>query len=454
VTAVVTKPKDGSLHLSPEVSFDERLRGVNESKAAVAKMLAPFEAQDPAGEADLEAVLDCEPETADRVIYVHTPYCDKLCCFCDFVRGVPRAEELPGYIDQLCRELADYGDRAYLRAKPFQAVYFGGGTPTIYSVEQLDRILRSLRRHMPLAEDCEITFETTLHNLSDEKIRLLNSLGVNRLSLGAQTFSDRGRRLLTRTGTGAQALERTSRARELFQGTVSVDLIYGYPGQTEQELLADADTAVGLDPDSISFYSLRLHPASELAKMIARGKVSFRVDLHHELDFQNIFLETVRRSGYEILDLLKVSRDNRDEHRYYRLKYRVADVLPVGDGAGGTVGGIDLYRLAPGFAMYRRLGPLLRRYLKILALMQHPQVDLAQVEGLSSPHAVSNMSRMMPALEASGLLAGDGGRAYRLTDAGIFWGNNVAVMLLESLVEGELGRPAQATAGLERTMAP
>jgi hypothetical protein len=64
------------------------------------------------------------------------------------------------------------------------------------------------------------------------------------------------------------------------------------------------------------------------------------------------------------------------------------------------------------------------------------------------------MSRMMPALEASGLLAGDGGRAYRLTDAGIFWGNNVAVMLLESLVEGELGRPAQATAGLERTMAP
>jgi oxygen-independent coproporphyrinogen-3 oxidase len=347
--------------------------------------------------------------------------------------------DLDAYIDLLCRELSECERRVCIRERTVKAIYFGGGTPTIFSANQIEKVLDSLHRHVVLEEGCEITFESTLHNLTPEKISVFNSHGVNRLSLGAQTFSDRGRKLLTRTFNGAEALDRVRRAKEVFRGTLSVDIIYGYPGQTIDELRHDIQEVNQVMPDSVSFYSLRLHPSSDLAKMIASKKIFFNTDLLHEKKFHHLFLDEMRSNGYDVLDLLKVCRENRDAHRYYKMKYRMADVLPIGVGAGGLIGSIEFYKLGSGVAMYSYFGPLIRRYMKILALMQHPVINLAEVQQLSSPESVRRLREKLPALEESGLVLCERDSEYELTNDGIFWGNNIATILIKTLIEGDLG---------------
>jgi oxygen-independent coproporphyrinogen-3 oxidase len=321
----------------------------------------------------------------------------------------------------LCLGFSDFGKRRYTHQRPVKAIYFGGGTPTVFAVTQLERILCSLKKHIRLDTDYEITFETTLHNLNPEKLELFGSLGVNRLSLGVQTFCDKGRKLLTRTCSRKEALKRVYNARDKFEGTLSIDLIYAYPEQSEQDLQYDIQESIKLKPDSISFYSLRLHPSSKLAQAIECGRLGFNPDINRERKYHNSVLDGLRSHGYHVLDLLKVTRDDRDAHRYYQLKYGMAEVFPIGAGAGGALGNIEYYILGPGVALYNHLSPLAKKYLKILGLMQRPCVHLNQVEKFVSSRAIQQLVKKLSEFEDARLLERKEQQEYELSQDGIFW---------------------------------
>ena len=141
--------------------FDIRYKSHHDVKNIIEKMMkrkivTPF---------TFNKILKEKPLSSDGGIYVHTPYCDKICSFCNMNRKQIN-NDLNDYTDYLCREFKKYGEKKYIKEKKISAIFFGGGTPTIYKAHQLEKILSSLRENFNIAEDCEFTFETTLHNLT------------------------------------------------------------------------------------------------------------------------------------------------------------------------------------------------------------------------------------------------------------------------------------------------
>ena len=136
----------------------------------------------------------------EAVIYIHIPFCRKICSFCTMIRVPgPAAGDYAGLV---VKEIRRYQKLDYIRQLTFQAVYFGGGTPTTLSSRAIKEILTAVRKNFRLARDAEITFESTVSELTEDKIDTLQECGVNRISVGVQTFSDRGRQLLGRLGSG------------------------------------------------------------------------------------------------------------------------------------------------------------------------------------------------------------------------------------------------------------
>ena len=152
-------------------------------------------------------LLNEEPENKEAGIYVHTPYCDKICSFCNMNRKQV-SNNLDDYVEYLCKEFEKYGSKKYVQGKEITTIFFGGGTPTIYKEYQLEKILSTLTNSFNISSNCEFTFETTLHNLTLKKLAIMEKYGVNRLSIGIQTFSDRGRKLLNRTYEQKEIIKR------------------------------------------------------------------------------------------------------------------------------------------------------------------------------------------------------------------------------------------------------
>jgi oxygen-independent coproporphyrinogen-3 oxidase len=377
----------------------------------------------------VETMLQGLPSDARRCVYIHVPYCDRICSFCNLNRSGKTGNDLGAYTAQLEKELREYGAYPYVRGKPFEAVYFGGGTPTILSAEQLERILAVLKEHIPLSPDCEITLESTLHNLDMDKAKRLERAGVNRFSVGIQTFSDRGRQLLGRVSPAAE--DRLRRLREVFSGVLGIDIIYHYPDETPEELLHDAETCAENGIDSVSFYSLMIQDGSALGKTLADKAAAIRSDIETDRALHNLFYDTMRSRSYELLEISKLARPGRDEYRYIRIRYDNGDVLPVGSGAGGSIGAYPVYEMAPNCRMVSKRNPVYEIYNRLLGHFQFGEYDLARLSDLP-PELRASMESRIRYFEGSGLLTTAGDAKWTLTSDGVFWGNNIAVDVLKA----------------------
>jgi oxygen-independent coproporphyrinogen-3 oxidase len=360
-------------------------------------------------------------------VYIHVPYCDKICSFCNLNRNGKTDNDFTAYTAQLEREIREYGAYPYIRGKAFEAVYFGGGTPTILSAEQLERLLALLRDNIPLSPDCEITMESTLHNLDQDKARRLERAGVNRFSIGIQTFSERGRQILGRETPNAE--ERLRELRRVFSGVLGIDIIYPYPDETPAEVLRDAELCAALDIDSVSFYSLMIQGGSQLSKTLADKATVLITDIETDRTLHNLFYDAMRASGYELLELSKLARP-RDDYRYIKIRYDNGDVLPIGTGAGGSIGGYPVYEMAPHCRMVSKRDPTYDRYNQLLGRFQFGEYDLTRTP--LSPEACAAMTARVQHFADAGLLTKIGDAAWRLTADGVFWGNNIAVDVLRA----------------------
>ena len=390
--------------------FKERIKSHHRSKL--------FESVS-ASENELFDALEQPAKDSDCVIYLHVPFCDNICSFCSMMRS-KLGDELDEYAKFLVRQIKDYGEMPYFDTKKIKSIYFGGGTPSVFSETHFEKVLGALHKNFKIADDCEISVETTLHNLDTQKALALQSFGVNRFSIGVQTFSRQGRALLNRVHKPARAIERLKDLREKFEGMLCCDIIYNFPNESVEEAIADARYVNELGLDSASFYSLMFFEGSELSKKIDTSYYDLPTDkkLHHA------FAEALLQSGnFEVLELTKLARKGRDNYGYIKLSHKGTDILPIGNGAGGHVAGFGIYGVS-GHKMISRIDERETKYSVLNNLFQYPIVSLNELKEALSASIYDEAVQKLKEFESWGLLELKDQRSILSLD-GIFWGNNI-----------------------------
>ena len=205
-------------------------------------------------------------------LYIHVPFCRSKCAYCDFASYPGREGDWRRYFEALWGEIDAWAPR--LVGRRAVTAFFGGGTPTLMDAEYIAETLARLRRAVPFAPDAEITCEGNPGTLTPEKLTVLRGAGVNRLSLGAQSFDDALLTALGRIHTAAQTGEAVRMAREAGFGNVSLDLMYALPGQSMAQWRDTLDAAVALGVEHISAYSLIVEPGTPMAARVARGEAA------------------------------------------------------------------------------------------------------------------------------------------------------------------------------------
>lgn len=201
-------------------------------------------------------------------LYLHIPFCRTRCIYCDFYSTV--GEEMQArYVEALLSEWRLR--RGELRGEPVDTIYIGGGTPSQLSPRLLERLFEGLSADIDLDRCCEITFEANPDDITPAYAAVLAALPVDRVSMGVQSFSDESLRFLRRRHTAAQALDAVAHLRRAGFSRISIDLIYGLPGQTPASLTHDLQQAVALDLPHISAYNLIYEEGTPLDGMRRRG---------------------------------------------------------------------------------------------------------------------------------------------------------------------------------------
>jgi oxygen-independent coproporphyrinogen-3 oxidase len=363
--------------------------------------------------------------TGARHLYVHLPFCSSRCGYCDFVTVVGRAGEHGGYVDALLRELELEGA---LLASKLETVYLGGGTPTLTDATSLARLLDAL----PAAD--EVTIEANPETVTPELAVLLASR-VDRVSLGAQTFSPRLLQTLGRVAQPDDVRRAFYRLRDAGIDNISLDLIYGIPGQEPADLARDLAEALALEPEHVSAYELEAKPGTRFTH--AHGAELERQAESMETYFERV-VETLTAAGYRWYETANFCRI---EDRDLRAKHNVGvwlgrDYLGVGVGAVST---IESRRW--------RNAPSLARYVAALGRGERPQRELEELSAevrdtervmlglrLDEPLPLAGLEasldeRELERLTRGGLVAhGDG--SLTLTKRGRFLGGGVTARLL------------------------
>ena len=228
-------------------------------------------------------------------IYIHIPFCKTRCIYCDFY-STTRSELKSQYIRALCRELTER--KEYLKGEAVETIYFGGGTPSQLSEEDFKEVFKTIEQVYGMREATEITLEANPDDLTEEYIGMLHTLPFKRISMGIQTFDDATLQLLNRRHNATQAIEAVKRCRQAGFQNISIDLIYGLPGETEQRWAQDLQQAVSLDVEHISAYHLIYEEGTPLYKMLQQHSVS-QVDEDSSLNFFSTLIDTLSAAGYE-----------------------------------------------------------------------------------------------------------------------------------------------------------
>jgi oxygen-independent coproporphyrinogen-3 oxidase len=262
-------------------------------------------------------------------LYVHVPWCLKKCPYCDFnsheAKGeVPEAR----YVDALVADLEAAVPGVWGRR--VHSVFIGGGTPSLFSAQSIDRILTAARTLLALEPDAEVTLEANPGTFEADKFRAFRDAGVNRLSVGIQSFDDAMLRAIGRVHDGGEARRAVEIALATFDN-VNLDLMYALPGQSPAQALADIRTATGFGPQHVSAYHLTLEPNTYFHRYPPPVP-----DEDAAATMQEAIEEALARSGYENYETSAFARHGR-RSRHNLNYWRFGDYLGVGAGAHGKI---------------------------------------------------------------------------------------------------------------------
>jgi len=237
-------------------------------------------------------------------LYVHIPFCERKCVYCDFY-SLETVSLMETFLRALLREITLCAPAG--KGESFDTIFFGGGTPSLLSPHELERILNALHTAFAIDRDAEITLETNPGTVSKEKLSDYRSLGVNRLSIGIQSLDDRELRFLGRIHDSLEAIRCVASAREAGFANVSIDLIYSLPGQTVAGWDATLGAALALGPDHVSAYSLIVEDGTPLSRMVSAKLVSPN-PAEAEASLYEHTMAVMERSGFEHYEVSNYAR--------------------------------------------------------------------------------------------------------------------------------------------------
>lgn len=227
-------------------------------------------------------------------LYIHIPFCLSKCAYCGFF-SVPTLKRKTEFFEALKQEMVSRKD--YLKGEPIGTVYFGGGTPSILMVEEIGALLDLIKGLFPMEADLEITLEANPDTLSLEYLTGLKSLGVNRLSIGIQSFFDNDLKYLSRRHNSEHALQCLQWAKQTGFDNLNIDLIYGLPTSDADQWNRNLDRFLELDIPHLSAYAITLEPNSILTKQIERGK-ALPVNEEDAVRDYDILCQKMAQAGY------------------------------------------------------------------------------------------------------------------------------------------------------------
>ncbi|MCI6420218.1 MAG: radical SAM family heme chaperone HemW [Bacteroidales bacterium] len=260
-------------------------------------------------------ILTKRPDKTPLGIYVHVPFCRSKCQYCDFYSLATKEDTLfDGYLDAVCDHIKEAGELA--PGYKVDTVYFGGGTPSFFGADGLAVIMTAIRRNFDVDNNAEITFECNPDSVSDKLLHRLRAEGFNRVSLGIQCDNDEILKKIGRPHTYAQAVSAFQRIRKAGFRNISVDLIYGLPGQTLQSWQDTLDNVLKLNPEHISCYGLKVEEGTPLYEVRDYAALP---DDDTQADMYLAAVETLRGRGFKQYEISNFCRKNLQSR--HNLKY-------------------------------------------------------------------------------------------------------------------------------------
>lgn len=402
-------------------------------------LISPKESQ-----AVWDTVMSGTPKKGQmQCAYIHIPFCKTKCTYCGFFQNGTSQNIEDQYIDGLIGELKLASESPRLKEGLIHAVFIGGGTPTSLSPANSERLLKAIKEYLPLANDYELTLEGRIHDLIPENLEVWMSNGVNRMSIGVQSFNTKVRQMVGRLDTKETVLERLATLKSYGQCSVVIDLIFGLPGQTMDVWEQDLADLVSSGVDGADLYQLNVFDGSDLNRDIVSGKVPPVATTAMQGDmfaFGRTYLEA---RAYRRLSSAHWSANNRERNLYNMLAKEGVPMFPFGSGAGGNV---DCY----GMMLHRALKPyedmVSRGEKPFMALMKQSDLQpfvnqvVSQLEqGYLNINTLVAMDSRLGELhwlyklwEERGLVTYNG-LLYKLTAAGEFWTVNITQSTLEAM---------------------
>lgn len=389
-------------------------------------------------------------------LYLHVPFCRHRCSYCDFNTFAGQDRLIPAYVDAICKEIQQVSQSAPERL-PAHTIFFGGGTPSLLSVEHLSTIMDTLRQSFDFQETSpyamEVTLEANPGTVSAQYLRDLRRAGFNRLSFGMQSAHPDDLRLLERQHDFFDVAQAVRWAREAGFHSLSLDLIFGLPEQDLERWKTTLDRALGMEPDHLSLYALTIEHGTPLQKRWAHGLIT-PVDDDLAADMYEYAMDCLSEAGFEQYEISNWARRGVDgvlKSSRHNLQYWYNQpYLGFGAGAHGYAAGIrtaNVGGIKPFIERCHQLvegkqfpsGPATRRSIAIDQRMEMQETMMVGLrltqEGVSEGRFNERFGLALPevfgqeinTLTRSGLLewVGDGDRRLRLTRRGRLLGNQV-----------------------------
>ncbi len=263
-------------------------------------------------------------------LYVHWPFCVSKCPYCDFNSHVRASIDQDEWHSALLADLAH--EAALLPGRRLGSIFFGGGTPSLMDPTTAEAIIAAAKEHWPVSDDLEVTLEANPNSAEAEKFSDLAIAGVNRISLGLQSFDDQSLAFLGRAHSADEGLRALQSAQEAVE-RVSFDLIYALPGDTEEGWSANLERAIGLGTEHLSLYQLTIEPGTRFATMVAKHEFE-PLDADRSATFFELTQERTAAAGipaYEISNHARPGAESRHNLAYWRYQ----DYAGIGPGAHG-----------------------------------------------------------------------------------------------------------------------
>lgn len=379
--------------------------------------------------ASADADISADRERGVTLLYVHIPFCRALCPFCCFNRYLYDEDSVQRYFDDLSRELDLYLQRGF----KFSAVYFGGGTPTI-EMARLTGFIGHLKSHCAIGE---ISLETTPGELTSENIALLKEAGINRLSVGVQSFDEKIIKAMGRKSPPPDEIKRRLRMLAGMFDTVNIDFVFNFPEQTLEQFSADVAAFKAMELDQATFYPLMPSPH----KMEALERRYGTVDTSREQRFYDILIKALYHDGYTASTPWCFSRSGRmiDEYIVEHDNYigiGTGSVSMVHSGFHVNCFSLDRYheRVAAGrlpIAGRRRLSQKERLRYHLLAGLFGIALDTEGLRQRLNKDIQRSLRAEFTLLKVSGVIADKGHGMFHVTEKGMY---AVSVMMREFFV--------------------